>query len=499
MDIQNKEYDLPCGWLKTNLNVIAYINMGQSPPSYSYNLKKTGLPFFQGKTDFGNMYPTVRVYCSLPMKTVEQGDVLISVRAPIGPTNLVSEKSCIGRGLAGIRCYGKISNKFILYYIRANENKIARLGTGTTFKAISKQILETLEIPLPPLDEQYRIVEKIEELFSEIEHAEKTLSGIKNRLDIYWQSILDDTFNSINGDTKYLSSLTTFIGAGSTPKGGRSIYVKNGVPFIRSQNVLRYSLNLEETVYITDEINEKMSRTKIQANDVLLNITGASIGRCAYIPEHFNQGNVNQHVCIIRTSPDLSHKYLALYLNSPKVQRMIQELSSGATREALTLSQINSISIPVCSFTEQELIVAELESKYTVLKNVEETTVKKLAQIEVLKQTILYKAFAGELVSQNPDDEPAYKLLDKIKLERLEFLQNKPKENKISTKIEKMERTKSVLDLLKEAKEPIPAKEVWQQSKHWESIDNFYAELKSISELIEQTKSKTEILLSLKK
>jgi type I restriction enzyme S subunit len=178
---------------------------------------------------------------------------------------------------------------------------------------------------------------------------------------------------------------------------------------------------------------------------------------------------------------------------------MIQELSSGATREALTLSQINSISIPVCSFTEQELIVAELESKYTVLKNVEETTVKKLAQIEVLKQTILYKAFAGELVFQNPDDEPAYKLLDKIKLERLEFLQNKPKENKISIKIKKMERTKSVLDLLKEAKEPIPAKEVWQQSKHWENIDNFYAELKSISELIEQTKSKTEILLSLKK
>jgi len=111
----------------------------------------------------------------------------------------------------------------------------------------------------------------------------------------------------------------------------------------------------------------------------------------------------------------------------------------------------------------------------------------------------LNKAFEGRLVPQNPNDEPASELLKRIKVERIEFVQNRPKEKKVKIKIEKMERTKSALDLLKEAQKPISAKEVWLQSKHWESIDDFYAELKSISDSIEQTKSKTEILLSLKK
>ena len=117
----------------------------------------------------------------------------------------------------------------------------------------------------------------------------------------------------------------------------------------------------------------------------------------------------------------------------------------------------------------------------------------------MLKQSVLNKAFEGRLVSQNPNDEPASELLKRIKAERIEFVQNKPKEKKIKIKIEKMERTKSVLDLLREAQKPVSAKEIWLQSKHWESIDDFYAELKSISDFIEQTKSKTEILLSLKK
>ena len=124
---------------------------------------------------------------------------------------------------------------------------------------------------------------------------------------------------------------------------------------------------------------------------------------------------------------------------------------------------------------------------------------KKISQIQMLKQSVLNKALEGRLVSQNPNDEPASELLQRIKAERIELVQGEPKIKKVKIKIEKMERTKSILDLLKEAQKPLSAKEIWQQSKHWDSIDDFYAELKSISDLIEQKKSKTEILLSLKK
>ncbi|CAK7018392.1 MAG: Type-1 restriction enzyme EcoKI specificity protein [Parabacteroides sp.] len=401
---------------------------------------------------------------------------------------------------------------------------LSNLDKSTTIPGLNRESVYRQYISLPPLNEQYRIVEKIEELFSEIENVEASLYKIKQKLEFYWQTILHYSFcgnlskkwraEEINRNPESLNAIheipigwkwselethTNFIGAGSTPKGGRSIYVHNGIPFIRSQNVLHYSLNLDDVVYITNEINEKMSRTQTQINDVLLNITGASIGRCTYIPDNIEKANVNQHVCIIRTKPTLLYKYLSLYLNSPAIQRLIQEWSSGATREALTLSQIRSIPIPMCSLEEQEYIVSELESQYSNLEHIRKMLENKINQIQMLKQSVLNKAFDGRLVPQDPNDEPAYELLKRIKEERFDFAQSKPKEKKVKINTEKMERTKSVLDLLKEAKEPVSAKEIWQQSKHWESIDDFYAELKSISDSIEQTKSKTEILLSLKK
>lgn len=417
------------------------------------------------------------------------------------------------------RCF---SQRFMLHYL--NQFDYKDYVNGTTRLKLTQASLKRIPIPVPPLNEQYRIVEKIDELFSEVEHIEASLYDIKERLNFYWQTILHSSFcgnlsrdwrieetnNSLESPNSIyeipiewrwteLGLHTDFIGAGSTPKGGRSIYSHSGIPFIRSQNVLHYSLNLDDVVYITNEINEKMYRTQTQINDVLLNITGASIGRCAYIPDNLMQANVNQHVCIIRTKPALLYKYLSLYLNSPAIQRLIQKWSSGATREALTLSQIRSIPIPICSLEEQGFIVSELESQHTILEHIRETLEKKISQIHMLKQSVLNKAFEGRLVSKNPNDEPASELLKRIKAERIKFVQNKPKEKKVKIKIGKMERTKSVLDLLKEAQKPVSAKEIWQQSKHWESIDDFYAELKSICDSIEQTKSKTEILLSLKK
>src|SRR6185312_11272283 len=101
-----------------HLSEITEIIMGQSPPSSSYNLQGQGLPFFQGKTDFGDLYPKVRAFCTQPHKIAEAGDILISVRAPVGPTNINLEKSCIGRGLAGLRCRDRINTNYLLYFLR---------------------------------------------------------------------------------------------------------------------------------------------------------------------------------------------------------------------------------------------------------------------------------------------------------------------------------------------------------------------------------------------
>lgn len=127
------------------LSNVAEIIMGQSPPSNTYNDIGDGLPFYQGKTDFGFKYPKPRLYCSSPQKIAETGDILISVRAPVGPTNIAPEKSCIGRGLSAIRAVS-IDPDFLFFNLRHIEPYVASLGTGSTFTAINKHHLANLEV-----------------------------------------------------------------------------------------------------------------------------------------------------------------------------------------------------------------------------------------------------------------------------------------------------------------------------------------------------------------
>ena len=186
--------ELPNGWVRTALEEIGEIILGQSPPSSTYNTQGEGLPFYQGKLEFGETYPTPRKWCTAPKKIAQKGDVLISVRAPVGPTNICPEKSCAGRGLAAIRGLGGIEPLFILYLMRTFEDEIAGKGTGTTFDAITGNQLKTFEIPLPPLPEQRRIVAKIEEVFTKLDAGIDALHKVQAQLKRYRQSVLKAAF-----------------------------------------------------------------------------------------------------------------------------------------------------------------------------------------------------------------------------------------------------------------------------------------------------------------
>jgi len=155
---------LPMTWATAKLGELVHIEMGQSPDSDSYNQRGEGLPFYQGKTDFGLLTPSPRFWCSQPRKIAQPGDVLLSVRAPVGPTNFVTEASCIGRGLAALRPLGGMRTEFILWWMRAYEPEVAMMGTGTTFVAVSKKSLDPFRVAVPPLAEQERILTRITEL-----------------------------------------------------------------------------------------------------------------------------------------------------------------------------------------------------------------------------------------------------------------------------------------------------------------------------------------------
>jgi type I restriction enzyme S subunit len=186
--------ELPEGWEWVSLEMMADIIMGQSPPSSTYNKDGKGLPFFQGKAEFGDFYPTPVKWCKSPKKIAEEGDILISIRAPVGPTNLAGQKCCIGRGLGVIRPLVEMPSKLILYYLRYIEDKLSKEGQGSTFTAISRDDLVCIRFPLPPLREQYYVVKKTEEFFDQADTIEKSVKIAQAHCEKLTQSILAKAF-----------------------------------------------------------------------------------------------------------------------------------------------------------------------------------------------------------------------------------------------------------------------------------------------------------------
>ena len=159
-----------------------------------------------------------------------------------------------------------------------------------------------------------------------------------------------------------LGSLATKFGSGITPCGGATVYQENGVPFLRSQNIHFDGLRLNDVAHISLNLHQELANSHVKPKDVLLNITGASIGRVCTVPPDFADGNVNQHVCIIRTKQNmLLPELLSAYLSTPTMQRQIQSEQSGASREGLTLQSIRDFSIIVPPLYEQKTMVGHCE------------------------------------------------------------------------------------------------------------------------------------------
>ncbi len=161
--------------------------------------------------------------------------------------------------------------------------------------------------------------------------------------------------------TDRIKDLTSKIGSGVTPSGGAASYVKSGIPLLRSQNIHFDGLHLDDVAFITEETHAGMAGTQVHEGDVLLNITGASIGRCTSAPAGLGEANVNQHVCIVRPSCRLDHKFLAYFLSSSWGQDQILSSFTGASRQGLSMKELGSIQIPLPPLFDQRLIATYLD------------------------------------------------------------------------------------------------------------------------------------------
>ncbi len=269
-----------------------------------------------------------------------------------------------------------------------------------------------------------------------------------------------------------LDDITKKIGSGSTPRGGKSIYLDEGVRFLRSQNIYNDGLRLDNVVFIPPHIHEKMSGTVVISGDILLNITGASIARSSLVPDDFEESNVSQHVSIIRPIDKRIREYLHTCVISPYIYNLIMSVQVGMSREGLSKNRLKYFLIPLPPLAEQKRIVAKVDQLMALCDRLEsqlnqarqrrrqlsDSTVHHLLtadnkkdfdktfrlicdnfgllydnteNVENLRRAILQLAVQGKLVPQDPKDEPASVLLEKINNEKEKLIkQGKIKKQK---------------------------------------------------------------------
>ena len=383
-------------WKWVKLSDYSQIIMGQSPPSETYNKDGEGLVFYQGKTDFGNINPTPRVYCTKPTRTAKPNDILISVRAPVGPVNIANQNCGLGRGLAALRT-NRINYKFLFYWLRFFEDKWTNAG-GTTFNAIKKSNLTSLEVPLPFSDGQpdlvlqHKIVHRIEELFSKIDYSSKLREKIEDITVEFHKASLDKIFNSIEQYSLIKVNLTNIaeLIMGQSPPS--ETYNKNqeGLPFYQGKTDFG-------DIHPTPRIYCTSSNRIAYVNDVLVSIRAP----CGPVNLAIEKCGIGRGLAAIRTSK-INPLYLYFWF---KYYEDKWSLGGGTTFNNIRKSDFekHNVLIPIKddSYDNDKIngIIAFLQSIFDKKKEIMLKQSKTANLMNNLKQSILHKAFIGELVN----------------------------------------------------------------------------------------------------
>lgn len=390
---------------------------GQSPESKYYNTDAVGLPFFQGKADFGELYPRIRVYCSQPTKIAEKDDILLSVRAPVGPTNLAPCQVCIGRGLTAIRPSGILNLKYVLFFFRFFEAQLQQKGTGTTFNAITQNIVKNLEIPVPSLAEQERIVARIEKLFSQLDAGVETLKKTKAQLAEYRQAVLKEAFEghltphleldqnlswARDSETKNLPVLPNSwryialselgdLGRGKSkhrPRNDPKLFVNGKYPFIQTGDVKAASRII--TNYTKQYGEYGLQQSKLWSKGTLCITIAANIAETAFLgidacfPDSVVGFTPNERVL---------PEYIRYFIDSQKLR--LWAFSPATAQKNINLDTLENLIVPYCSLKEQADVVSYIESRLSVCDSIEQTVNFALQQAEAMRQSILKQAFEG--------------------------------------------------------------------------------------------------------
>jgi type I restriction enzyme, S subunit len=388
-----------------------------------------GIPFLSidgivdGEISFNNCrYIDEEQYQKFSKKLViEKDDIFIGKAASIGKIARVKtdRKFTVWSPIAVIKVKEEFSPTFVEYYFRSDiiQHQIELFSTSNTQKNIAMGDIPKMKFIAPSFEEQTQIANyldhktsKIDDLISKKEQLIELLK--EERTAIINQAVTKGLDPNVpmkdsgiewlgeipmKWDVKKVKHFTKKIGSGVTPRGGAEVYQKSGIPLLRSQNIYFDYFKLDNVAYITQEVHDSMSNSKVNKGDVLLNITGGSIGRCFFVTDEFEEANVNQHVCILRPNELILTEYLHFLFSSSVGQLQIDLCQQSGNREALNFEQLKNFPFALPSVDEQSEIIKMVNSRKKVIKTSIEKTLQEIELLKEYKTALISEVVTGKV------------------------------------------------------------------------------------------------------
>ena len=329
------------------LKDVCTINMGQSPDSDSYNDNGEGVPFFQGNADFGERYPVTRKWCSAPTKMAAPEDILISVRAPIGAMNYAKEECCIGRGLAALTPdKTKVSPKFIFWLLKGKNAELNSKGTGSTFKAIGRKVLEETKVPDISLEKQLEHSETLEKIYAVIQHRKSELQ----MLDDLIKARFVEMFNLSDCIYKSLGECTDFVDyRGHTPE----LSDEGIIRMVNAKSVGKGFFKYVDEFVTEETYDAWMHRGFGYPGDILFVTEGHTFGNTCLIPEDMTKFALGQRVITIKGKEEIKNAFLCSYMQTDMFWKDINVYRTGGTAQGIRSKDLVKVMVPIPPIEQQ--------------------------------------------------------------------------------------------------------------------------------------------------
>lgn len=356
---------------------------------------------------YGARNLTQKGYDSCSTQLMPPGTVLFSSRAPIGYVAIAKNSVCTNQGFKSVVPKPWVNSEFLYYQLMYLRKSIQDMGSGTTFKEISGKKFGMVQVRIPPLLAQKRIVSRIEELFSQLDASVAELKTAKERLKVYRQAVLKEAFDSaLQGNPSMMTIeelLTTERKGMSTGPFGTMIkkheHQTTGVPMLGIENIGNGNFIDGNKIFVTPEKAKELKSFTLLSGDIIISRSG-TVGEICAVPKRMEGALLSTNLMRVSLNSDIirSDYFIYLFQSKSVVLDQVKELCKGSTRVFLNQTILKQIMFPVPDMSKQKAIIEVIESHMSVCDNIEKTVDTALQQAEALRQSILKKAFEGRLV-----------------------------------------------------------------------------------------------------